>query len=282
MAPRIALVITMLLVLPAMVRSEIVIEDATAPFEDLELAFTAGGKVEKVYVKRGQMVKKGQLLMTLEAKEQEAQIKQAEFDIDAADLEIQRSQKTADLLKTKFEMNEYLFKEGRAGSKFEFQQSQIDYERGKIDVKIVIQMKQGKELGLKIQNALYERYTLQAPIDGMIEDVLVSKGETVQALKPVAMLVVTNPLKIDAAVPIHEALKVNVGDTAWITSKLAGFTKTMTGKVTFKAKVADLASETLRVGIEMPNERDMPAGTSVAVSFAEPPPRTLVQPQSGD
>ncbi len=247
-----------------------VTEAVTAPDKDLELAFTVGGKVEEVLVKRGEAVKKGQILMKLEGKEQRAQIEQVKFNISSADKQIEQAQKTAELYGVEAERMKFLYEEKEAASKYEFQRAQIQFELGKIDVQIAEQQKEGLKLELNKQEAIYDRYFLRAPIDGVIEEVPVSEGETVEPLSPIVMLVNTNILKIDADVHITDALKVNVGDTAWIRSDLEGFDKTLTGEVTFKAKVGDSASETLRIGIEVSNEADLAAGTSVKISFRDP------------
>ncbi len=246
-------------------------EAVTAPKEDRELSFTVpgGGKVEEVLVKEGDIVKKGQVLMKLEAKEQEARIKQLEHQLINSGKTIEAARKTselagleADRYKTAFEKN--------AGSRFEYDRAKLQHELKAIEVELEEENKKQVELEIDRNKASLETYNLRAPIDGRIEMMTVSEGESVQPLRPIVRLVDTNPLEVKADVDTHYALRLKKGDKAWITSTLPGFTKPMEGTVTFTASVASVASETLRITIEVPNAIDLKAGLTVKVTFDDP------------
>ena len=83
----------------------------------------------------------------------------------------------------------------------------------------------------------------------------------------VARLVVTDPLWIDVPVSTPATLSLKVGGTALVHSVLPGFEDAMTGHILHLAAVADAASNTRIVRVEMPNPRGMPAGTEVSVEF---------------
>ncbi len=245
----------------------------TAPKEDRELSFTVrdGGKVDEVLVKEGESVKKGQILIKLEAKEQEAIISQLRLELVNSDMSIDAATKTTELAKLEFEKNEELYEKG-AGSKFEHLRSKIQYELEDIRLEGEKQKKAQVQFQLESNEARLDRYYLHAPIDGRIEMVTVSEGEAVQPLRPVVRLVDTNPLEVKADVDVKDALhrQLKKGDKAWIASTLPGFTKPMEGTVTFTASVADVGSETLRVTIDVPNGIGLKAGLTVTVAFDDP------------
>jgi len=54
----------------------------------------------------------------------------------------------------------------------------------------------------------------------------------------------------------------------------------MAGTIIFIASVADAASETLRVRVELPNDAESPAGQQVFVSF--PPTQSDAEPEDDD
>jgi len=128
--------------------------------------------------------------------------------------------------------------------------------------------------------ATHERYKLLAPLDGIIEQVAVAKGETVEQLKPVLMLVVTDPLWIDAWLPISQTLQLKTGAPAWVRIKLPDhYDKPAQGRIIHLSQVADAASDRRLVRVEMANPEQLPAGIEVTVSFDQPEGSAKADPQ---
>jgi len=238
----------------------------TAPKEDRQLSFTVPGKVRTVHVKEGQVVSKGQEMITLESKPQEIAIHQAELGLKEAAIRIKAADAQVGLAEVEFKRHQEMM-EKDAGSKIELERAEVTLELRKAELLIAQAQVPSINLDLDLGKAMLDQYMLRAPIDGRIERVEVAEGETVQQLRPVLLLVVTDPLKIEAAVDIEQAMKLKPGDEVWVYSQLSGFKDAMEGQITFTATVADPASETLRVTVEVPNPAAMKAGTAVAVSF---------------
>jgi multidrug resistance efflux pump len=108
---------------------------------------------------------------------------------------------------------------------------------------------------------------LVAPLDGLIEDVSVEAGESIGTLGPVIRLVQNDPLWIDVPVPMTQASTLEVGQNVWVTFPAAAATPAPNAQIINIATVADAASDTLRVRIEVPNPTKRPAGERVAVAF---------------
>jgi multidrug resistance efflux pump len=109
---------------------------------------------------------------------------------------------------------------------------------------------------------------IKSPIDGRIEKIDVEVGESVNALTEVIRVVRTDPLWVDAPVPLQEGLRLKPGMTARIQIVGAGpGEEALEGRVIFVSSVADAASGTLRVRLEVPNKSGRPAGEHVLVSF---------------
>ena len=240
-----------------------------SPKERRELSFTIAGMVEEVLVKRGDMVKQGDILIKLEAHEQEAIIKKSELDLKNQDLRIKAAKKNVELAKVDYDRKKQMV-EKRAGTDFEMKSAEVMLELRRLEEQLTQATVEEIKLELDRQKAIGNRFSLRAPITGRIEDVTVSKGETVEMLKPVVLLIVTDPLKIEANVAIEHALTLKKGDKAWVTPKLPGFTEPMLGKITFVAEEAKFASKTLTVEIEVLNPKGLKAGTSGTVAFTDP------------
>jgi multidrug efflux pump subunit AcrA (membrane-fusion protein) len=115
-----------------------------------------------------------------------------------------------------------------------------------------------------------QRMRLVSPADGVVEEVLAKAGESVDALAPVLRLVNVDPLWIDAPVPLDVARGLAAGSKAMVT--LPGREKPAVGKVIHVSRVADSASKTLEVRIELPNPDARFAGEHVTVTFPKDEP----------
>ena len=109
---------------------------------------------------------------------------------------------------------------------------------------------------------------LAAPIAGLVEEVSVEAGESIGTLGPVVRIVQNDPLWIDVPVPLAQARDLKLGQDAWITFPGATSDASPNGRIINISAVADAASETLRIRIEVPNPLKRPAGERVAVAFA--------------
>ena len=245
------------------------IKGFTEPDYAKRLSFTISGLIEKVNIERGARVKKGDSLITVESLEQQAEVAKLKGRLATADLEIEAADKSEELAKTEKDRMEQMLRDG-AAAESEVQRARLQHELSKIEAKLRRKQKESIQLELKQNESILDRYLLRAPVDGWVEEVIVSEGETVERLRPVLALVVIDPLKIDVQVDVAAATELAIGDRAWIRSTVISNTPPLLGTVTFKAKVADAASDTQTVGIELPNPTGLDAGMDVMVTFSEP------------
>jgi RND family efflux transporter MFP subunit len=150
----------------------------------------------------------------------------------------------------------------------------LEVEHAKLDVKIAdlsvklavfeLEQAQRKYDEAKIQ---IDNMSLKSPIDGIIEKIEVETGESVNALEDVVRVVQINPLWIDVPVPLAKARDLRYKNTAEVI--FPGYKETsLEGTIVFVGAVADAASSTLRVRIQVPNRSLRPAGEHVRVIFS--------------
>ncbi|MDY7010624.1 MAG: efflux RND transporter periplasmic adaptor subunit [Planctomycetota bacterium] len=247
----------------------------TRPSGDVTLSFVRPGRVMKILVKEGQTVKVGDVLVQQDNAAEQAQLAQLKAQAEDATrikaAEAQLDQKKLDLKKV----------EEATGATTE-----MEIEHAKLDVLIA-------ELSLKLSqfqreqdNRKYnearlqiERMRLESPISGKVERIFVKAGESVDALEDVIRIVNIAPLWIDVPVPLGQARLLKNGlkavvefaaaDDAGKTDNTTGG-KTAYGKIVHIASVADAASNTLMVRVEVPNPTSRPAGEHVRVGFTPP------------
>ena len=245
-------------------------EAFTQPRHDLALAFTVAGMVTSVPVEPGDRVKKGQVLIQLQDKEGEAQIKILELQ-DASNVSVESAEAALKMATWEWARLKEIYEADPNSPRLEVERAEIQKQISKLQLDQAKLEKAQLVHQLERARATHARYTLTAPLDGVVELVAVAEGETVEQLKPVLMLVVTDPLWIDAWVPTEQTLKLERGGPAWVRLKLPGLHgKLVQGNIIHLGQVADPSSDRRLVRVEMANPQQLPAGIEVAVSFDKP------------
>jgi len=246
------------------------VEAITRARHSLQLAFTIPGKVVEVSVASGDRVGQGAVLIRLNDEEIAAQVDLWRL---RAESEVGRRVAAASLKMAEWEHMKVLglLAKEAAVSHLEVQQAEIQVEIEESRVAQAEEQREEAEKELARYESQLRRFTMKAPIAGVIEEITVSVGETVEQLKAVVLLVSTDPLWVDAPVPTEQTMKLKVGDSAWVRSELSGYlNEPREGRIIHIRSVADAASDTRLVRIELANPDSMPAGVQVTVSFTPP------------
>jgi RND family efflux transporter MFP subunit len=243
-------------------------EAVSKPSADIVLSFVKPGRILKVLCEEGDTVGKGKLLAKQEDKAEKIRVDmlaaQAEDETKIQMTEAELFQKQKDLSK----LEEALLK--GAATDWETDHARLEVETTVIT--LVRSRLEHEQDSRRHKEALIEfkHLHLLSPINGIVEEVEIEEGESVQAFDPVIRVVQTDPLLIDVPVPVSLASRLSKGQPADVTFPLAnGWTggQTIEGKVKNIATVAEAASNTLRVRIEVPNAQKRPAGERVRIEF---------------
>lgn len=236
----------------------------TAPSADRTLSFVQSGRIAEVNIKEGESVKAGQILVQQDDAVERARLAQLEADsqntINIQAGEASLAQKEVDL--KKLEKAAAL----NAATALEVEHAKLEVKIADLSVKLaVFELEQAKrkydEAKIQIDNM-----SLKSPIDGIIEKIEVEPGESVNALEDIVRVVQINPLWIDTPVPLEKARNLRYGDKTQVI--FPGSKETSEeGTIIFIGAVADAASTTLRVRIQVPNRSQRPAGEHVRVTF---------------
>lgn len=124
-------------------------------------------------------------------------------------------------------------------------------------------------LDVKIAQIIVDRMCLKSPIAGTIDKIEVEVGEAIDGLADVVRVVKTDLLWIDVPAPLAKGRTLKVGQIAEV--KFPGSEKDiLQAKIIYVSTVADAASSTLRVRIEVSNKLNRPAGEHVRITFLAP------------
>jgi RND family efflux transporter MFP subunit len=154
--------------------------------KSISLYTTASGTVKKIYVRNGQMVKKGQLLLSLDTDIMMSSLAELETGLELA--------------KTVFEKQQRLWMDQQIGSEIQYLQAKNNYDGLVQKVKT-----------LKEQIELSE---IRAPFAGSIDNIFAKEGQLAGPQMPAIRLVNTSGVYVKADVPENYANRVHVGTPA--------------------------------------------------------------------
>jgi membrane fusion protein (multidrug efflux system) len=129
--------------------------------------------------------------------------------------------------------------------------------------KLAISKAQLEEVAARLQ-----RTRILAPIDGVLNDIMVEEGEYVAIGAPVAEIVETDVVKVVVQVPERDIVFFDVGRQADVRVHTRDGNKWLSGKITFISEVADQQTRSTRMEITVPNEhRIIRSGQIVTVNL---------------
>jgi RND family efflux transporter MFP subunit len=236
----------------------------TRPSADISLSFVQPGRIAQVHFQEGDFVKTGQVLVQQDDAVEQAQLAQLRAESEDTTKirasEASLAQKKVDLQKLE------IAAERKAATPLEVEHARLDARIAELSLELAKFEHDQAERKCVEQKVRIANMQLRSPIDGQVEKVDVEVGESVNALAQSIQVVRIDPLWIDVPVPLAEAVGLKREGSATI--EFPGPAQTSAeGRVIFVGAVADAASGTLRVRVEVPNEARRPAGEHVMVSF---------------
>lgn len=243
------------------------IEAITKPSADVEISFVRNGKIKKVAVEEGAMVKKGQILARQENDIENIQLQmltaQAEDTTKIRLAEVEAEQKKEDRVKFESARTE------GALTDWELDHARLDEETANLKLKQA-RFEHEQDIRKKTESEeVLNQLDLTSPINGIVEEVKIEVGESVQELVPAIRVVQIDPLYIDAPVAYLQCkgLKPKQKVDVYFPEAEGKGPTIIRGQIKNISSVADAASNTIRVRIEVPNKLKRPAGERVEVSL---------------
>jgi len=255
------------------------------PFEETTVSFEASGTITSSNVEEGSNVNKDDILASVDSKNYELQVSQAQANVDKAsavvrqtdkgarEQEIQQAKLKVEQAETAynqavvdFNRNKTLFEAGAITQsdyeKFENNESvaQKDLEAAKQAYSLIIEgateeEKEQVNAGYNAANSVKEqaelalsKTSLKSPINGVVISKSISKGQLISAGAPVYKIGNIDKLKVLLSVPDYEISSWKIGDN--VCAKL--YDDSMDGTVTniFAATNASTGSINVEVTID--------------------------------
>lgn len=240
-------------------------EGLIKPYEDIELGCSVIGIIDEIHVERGDIIKKGQLLVTLDAKVEKSSISLAQAKIALANSSIDLQKVRHEFAKREFERKQNL-SEKNIISSYDLDESQTNLEVAEEALKQAIAQKKVSEQELKQTQEVYNRMMIHSPINGVMVRKLLSKGELVDKL-PILRLVQLDPLLIEVTIPATYWSKITINTKAKIEPEIP-LEGQLIGTVYRIDPLVDAKSGMFQVLIKLPNEsHKIPVGLKCNITF---------------
>jgi RND family efflux transporter MFP subunit len=234
------------------------------PYMTVKLGSSDKGVLETVDVDRGDFVKKGQVVATLQAGVEKATEDLARFraqldaTIEAKRVSLAFAERSLQRFKDLYSRDIISYK-------------QVDEEETKRllaekELQEALDNKRIAELEFKRSNEVVNRIIIRSTVKGVVVERLLSPGEYVQD-QPILKLAQIDPLYVEVVVPVAFFGSVKVGMRATVKPEppVGG---EYTARVKIVDRVVDAASGTFGVRLELPNPNyKLPAGLKCKVSF---------------
>ncbi len=187
----------------------------------VQIRSETNGVVEQRYVNKGDVVKQGDLLCSLEAGVRQSAIQQAKTSLAQAE--------------TDFKANEELKKQGYAtNSQLLALQTALDAAKSQLE-------QAEREM---------EKTKIVAKASGIVQDPVAEVGNLLNSGDVCATVVQNNPMNFIGQVSEAKVSAIKVGDQAMV-RLVSG--QAVTGQIKFISPTADAQTRTFKVEIEMPN-----------------------------
>ena len=246
---------------------DVVVQGVTQPSLRTELAFSFQGIITKVNVKEGDSVGKQQELMRQDEVMDVAKLEGLKLDADQSII-VKAKQANLDKLKLVLTRKQDSYKKG-ATTITELQEAQNDVVQAEAEVEQANHIGLQKMTEVQQQTRHVELLTLKSPIDGIVEKVAQTAGETADMQKPSIIVVQNDPLYIDIKT-LRTAVvqRMKKGDTLAV--RYPGEEDWKPATINFIAPVADARADTQAIRLEMPNADGRSTGLSIDVKIPTP------------
>ena len=203
------------------VQRTIVVNGKTAPARVVELSAETDGRVEFIGAERGRNIARGGLIVRLDKRDRSARLAQAEATVRQREVEYEAREK----LKTASYVSEAQLQEAVAA----LEAARTELTRAQLDLTYMM---------------------IRAPFDGALQSRIVEVGDFVKRGDPIATFVDNRTIIVSANLSEFDARYVNVDDTAEARLATGG---TVRGRIRYVAPVADEATRTFEVELEVDN-----------------------------
>jgi RND family efflux transporter MFP subunit len=221
------------------------------------------GIVRELPVRAGQRVKKGDLLLKLDDREDQAELKALELEANS-NVRIEAARADLKVKQVQLQRIQDLRKINNATAS-ELEEAEVKVVYAEAQVKIEELAQQTNKLKAEKQRFRVERMKMTSAVDGFVQEIYTSVGAVTDPQKPVMTVVPNDPVWIEFFLPVQQAQRLKLDGMLQV--KYLDDAQWQNAKVIYRAPVADAASDTQKIRLAMPNTMQKDTGLQVQVKL---------------
>lgn len=238
------------------------------PMQTVELASPVTGLLDRVTVKRGDRVAKGQVVALLESRAEQAAAELARYKSEQVG-PTSLAEKKVEFSKRKFDRRRSLAAE-KLMAQQESDDAESEFRLAESEYQVAKENRQIARIEFQQQSSLLNLRTIRSPFDGVVVDQMAYPGEVTEpggTKKAILKLAQLDPLRVHVILPKSVFGKPTIGMTVDVSPEIPAKSRYV-AKVKSIDRLIDAASGTFVIYLEMPNSKlDIPAGVKCKASF---------------
>ena len=239
------------------------------PTQAIDVGSPVVGLLDKVHVRRGDRVSRGQVLASLESRAEQAAAELARFKSQASGPTMTAENKI-EFSSRKFQRRAQMALEKLMSSQ-DRDDAEVEFKLAEAELQVAKENRQLAQIEYQQQSSLLNLRTLRSPFDGVVVDQLLYPGEVVEPTgnkKTILKLAQLDPLRVHVILPMAAFRKITAGMSARVAPEMP-VGGAHPAKVKIVDKLIDAASGTFAAFLEMRNpELAIPAGVKCKAEFA--------------
>ncbi|MCV2351106.1 efflux RND transporter periplasmic adaptor subunit [Paucibacter sp. Y2R2-4] len=238
------------------------------PAQTVEIRSPVVGILERVHAKRGDPIRQGQVLISIESSVESSAAESAKARAEAqGQSELSRAKVSA--LRDKARRLQDLHAEEFVSAQA-VEDVQAELKLAEAELRAAKENNQIAHLDHRQAVDQLRRRQLIAPFSGVVVDQYLYPGALVDAgdaKKPVLKIAQTNPLHVQALLPVKAFMQMKVGQVVSVTPE-APFDRPIQARIRTVDKVVDASAGTFGIVAELENSKgNIPAGLRCKVAF---------------
>ncbi|MCF8044813.1 MAG: efflux RND transporter periplasmic adaptor subunit [Desulfarculaceae bacterium] len=234
--------------------------NGTVYFEEISLVSAEiSGKAERTFFEQGDVVRKGQKLVSTDTILLEKELAYEQFQLDELEVRIKKAKKDVERYATLFEK--------QAASESSYDDLKFDYEA-------MLEQKSALEKKIEMTRIKIEKSSVYSPVRGVVIEKMVEEGNWVAPGNPVARIGALDSVSVKIPVSEKFVRFSSKGDT--ITVFLTAFNKTLEGKVIGFMPYADSRTKNLYLKVKLDYTGFVAENMSAAADVPTGPEREVL------
>ena len=236
------------------------------PHSVTELSTREEGVLEEVLVRRGDIVRKGQVVAKLESSLEKIALEFAEARAKMKG-DVESKQAALDYMLRQRDRITELYKDN-AISFNDKDKADTDVRLAETELQVALDNQRLMEIERDRSARRLDLRSIRSPVDGVIVEILLVPGESVEdRAREIMVIAEVDPLNVEIILPADQFGSVQVGTSAEITPLLAGEAVRF-ADVSVVDRTIDAASDTFGVQLQLENkDYAIPGGIRCNISF---------------